>query len=121
MLVRKESIRSKNSLQGSPSLAALRAEVSLSPDFDRNLVQVANSNAMRYCHAMIRSFKDRDTQKVFEGQYLKKVPKDLTRTAERKLRIFNRAESLDDLRISPGNRLESLKGNRTGHMEYPCQ
>lgn len=61
---------------------------------------------------MIKSFKDRDSQKVFEGKYSKKVPKDLTRTAERKLRILNRAESLDDLRIPPGNRLEALKGNR---------
>ncbi len=63
---------------------------------------------------MIKSFKDRDTKKTFEGQYSKKVPKDLTRTAERKLRILNRAESIDDLRIPPGNRLESLKGNKKG-------
>ncbi|AKS24684.1 MAG: Plasmid maintenance system killer [Leptospirillum sp. Group II 'C75'] len=63
---------------------------------------------------MIKSFKDRETQKVFEGQHSSKLPQHLTRTAERKLRILHRAGSLGDLRIPPGNRLETLKGDRKG-------
>jgi proteic killer suppression protein len=63
---------------------------------------------------MIKSFKDRETQKVFEGHYSSKIPQNLTSSAERRLRILHRASSLDDLRIPPGNRLEAMKGNRKG-------
>ena len=63
---------------------------------------------------MIESIKDRETQKVFEGQHSSKLPQHLTRTAEKKLRILHRAGSLCDLRIPSGNRLETLKGDRKG-------
>ena len=80
----------------------------------RELILLVNSNAMRYHRSMIRSFGDRETQKIFEGRYSDKIPQYLTRQAERKLRILHRAGSLDDLRIPPGNRLEPLKGSRKG-------
>lgn len=63
---------------------------------------------------MIKSFRDRETQAFFGGQFSGRIPKSLTRSAERKLRILHRAGSLNDLRIPPGNRLEPLKGNRKG-------
>lgn len=63
---------------------------------------------------MIKSFKDPETQKVFEGCHSGKIPQNLTRSAERKLKILHRAASLNDLRIPPGNRLEALKGDRKG-------
>ena len=72
------------------------------------------NNVTRYYTLMIRSFKDRETQKIFEGRYSDKIPQKLTRVAERKLRILHRASLLEDLRIPPGNRLESLKGSREG-------
>ncbi|MCK4645566.1 MAG: type II toxin-antitoxin system RelE/ParE family toxin [Candidatus Aminicenantes bacterium] len=63
---------------------------------------------------MIRSFKCKETEKIFKRNYLKKYPVDMQRVALRKLRMLNRAEDLNDLRVPPGNRLEALKGKRKG-------
>jgi len=63
---------------------------------------------------MIRSFKCKDTEKVFNRFYSKKFPINIQRSALRKLRMINRAQNIQDLRIPPGNRLEELKGNRKG-------
>ena len=63
---------------------------------------------------MIKSFKCKETEKIFGRFYSKKFPIDVQRTALRKLRIRNRAEDLNDLRVPPGNRLEALKGKRKG-------
>jgi proteic killer suppression protein len=61
---------------------------------------------------MIRSFKCKETEKIFNRYYSKKFPNNIQRGALRKLRMLNRAESLQDLKVPPGNRLEELKGNR---------
>ncbi|MFC2158204.1 type II toxin-antitoxin system RelE/ParE family toxin [Acidobacteriota bacterium] len=61
---------------------------------------------------MIRSFKCKETENIFERSYSKKFPHDIQRTALRKLRMLNRASDLNDLRVPPGNRLENLKGDR---------
>lgn len=63
---------------------------------------------------MIRSFKDRETEKVFSGRYSRKLPTDIQHIAERKLIMIHRAASLSDLRVPPANRLESLRGERQG-------
>jgi proteic killer suppression protein len=63
---------------------------------------------------VIRSFKCKETEKIFNRIYSRKFPNDIQRTALRKLRMLNRAFSLQDLKIPPGNRLEELKGNRNG-------
>ncbi|MFC2158424.1 type II toxin-antitoxin system RelE/ParE family toxin [Acidobacteriota bacterium] len=63
---------------------------------------------------MIRSFKCKETEKIFERYYSKKFPHGIQRSALRKLRMLNRAIDLNDLRMPPGNRLESLKGDRKG-------
>ncbi|MBC8460759.1 MAG: type II toxin-antitoxin system RelE/ParE family toxin [Deltaproteobacteria bacterium] len=63
---------------------------------------------------MIRSFKCKETEKIFKRSYSKKYPVDMQRVALRKLRMLNRAEDLNDLRVPPGNRLEALKGKRKG-------
>jgi len=63
---------------------------------------------------VIRSFKCKETEKIFKGSYSKKYPVDMQRVALRKLRMLNRAEDLNDLRVPPGNRLEALKGKRKG-------
>lgn len=67
---------------------------------------------------MIRSFRNAGTQHVFDD-VLSKVavrtcPPDLWRVAQRKLDQLNQAESIDDLRAPPGNRLELLIGDRAG-------
>ena len=63
---------------------------------------------------MIRTFKDKETQKIFERQRSRKLPSDIQQVALRKLRMLNRAETLQDLRVPPANRLERLVGNRNG-------
>ena len=63
---------------------------------------------------MIRSFKCKETEKIFNRIYTKKFPTDMQRSALRKLRMLNRAENLNDLKVPPGNRLEALKGKRKG-------
>lgn len=63
---------------------------------------------------MIRSFADRETERVWRGQRSRRLPPDIQDTALRKLRLVNAARRLEDLRIPPGNRLEALSGNRRG-------
>jgi proteic killer suppression protein len=63
---------------------------------------------------VIKSFKDKETERIFKRFYSKKFPVDIQRAALRKLRMLNRAEDLSDLRVPPGNRLEALKGQRKG-------
>ena len=70
--------------------------------------------ALSYYSNVIRSFKDRETEKVWNQTFSKKLPTDIQRTALRKLFIINRAMNLDDLRIPPSNYLEKLKGDREG-------
>ena len=63
---------------------------------------------------MIRSFKSKETEKVWNRQYSKKFPTEIQQLARRKLIALNVADGLQDLRIPPGNRLEKLSGNRDG-------
>lgn len=67
---------------------------------------------------MIRSFKDKATEDIFNGTNSKvarkSCPQSLWKTAFRKLDQLDSVERLDDLRIPPGNRLEALKGDRKG-------
>lgn len=63
---------------------------------------------------MIRSFQDRETERIWRGQSSRRLPTDMQRAARRKLRMLNNAATLDDLRVPPANRLEALKGRRSG-------
>ncbi|MCH8123813.1 MAG: type II toxin-antitoxin system RelE/ParE family toxin [Bacteroidetes bacterium] len=67
---------------------------------------------------MIVSFSNQATEDVFDGKRSKRAskacPASLWRVATRKLDQLNQAELLDDLQSPPGNRLERLKGNRSG-------
>ncbi|MBI5715960.1 MAG: type II toxin-antitoxin system RelE/ParE family toxin [Chloroflexi bacterium] len=63
---------------------------------------------------MIKSFADKETEKVFKGDFSRKLPSDIQKTARRKLIYLNEADDLQDIRAVPGNRLESLKGKRAG-------
>ena len=63
---------------------------------------------------MIRSFRDKTTEAVFNGESPKGFPADLVKVARRKLRYLNAACDLGDLRSPPGNRLEALAGDRKG-------
>ncbi len=63
---------------------------------------------------MIRSFRDKATERLFHREPVKKFARPLQRSALRKLLLVDAAESLEDLRVPPGNRLEKLSGDREG-------
>jgi proteic killer suppression protein len=63
---------------------------------------------------MIKSFRDRDTERLFQRRPVRKLDSDIQKVALRKLRMLDAATVLDDLRLPPGNRLEKLKGDRAG-------
>ena len=63
---------------------------------------------------MIRSFADKEMERVWNEERSRKLPPDIQDTALRKLQLIEAAERIDDLRVPPGNRLEPLKGNRKG-------
>ena len=63
---------------------------------------------------MIKSFRDKETERLFDRQFSRRFPGNLHRIAWRKLAVLNAAERLDDLRVPPGNRLEKLSGTREG-------
>ncbi len=64
---------------------------------------------------MIESFKCKETKKIWQGEVSTKLPNQIQQLARRKLRMLNNALKLNDLRIPPNNRLELLRGNRSGH------
>jgi proteic killer suppression protein len=63
---------------------------------------------------MIKSFKNKETKKVYSREGSNKLPRDIQQVALRKLRMINNAKTLNDLRIPTANRLEKLIGNREG-------
>jgi proteic killer suppression protein len=63
---------------------------------------------------MIKSFRDKQTERLFSRRPLKKLGPQVQRVALRKLLILDAAVTLDDLRVPPGNRLEKLVGDRQG-------
>lgn len=63
---------------------------------------------------MIRFFACKETEKLFHGRFSTRLPQDVQRIAQRKLKQLNAAATLDFIRVPPGNRLEQLSGNRAG-------
>jgi len=63
---------------------------------------------------MIRSFRDKDAQRLWDRQRVRRLGPDVQRSALKRLARLDAAESLDDLRAFPGNRLERLRGDRAG-------
>ena len=63
---------------------------------------------------MIKGFQGKETGKLWAGERSRKLPQDIQQLARRKLRMLNNAHKLDDLRIPPANRLERLRGERSG-------
>ena len=63
---------------------------------------------------VLRSFRDKETARLWERQRSRRLDPTTQRAAMRKLVILDAAETLDDLRVPPGNRLEKLRGDRAG-------
>jgi proteic killer suppression protein len=63
---------------------------------------------------VIKTFKDAETQKIYQRERSRKLPSDIQQVALRKLRMINNAININDLRVPPANRLEKMSGNREG-------
>lgn len=63
---------------------------------------------------MIKSFRDREAEKIYYREISRRLPREIQQVALRKLRMINNAKNINDLRIPPANRLEKLSGNREG-------
>jgi proteic killer suppression protein len=63
---------------------------------------------------VIKSFRDKETEKVYGRERSAKLPSDIQQIVLRKLRMINNAQNINDLRIPPSNRLEKLSGDRAG-------
>ena len=63
---------------------------------------------------VIQTFSDRDTERLFHREPVRRFPAELQRAMLRKLVLVDAAEQLEDLRVPPGDRLEKLKGDRAG-------
>jgi proteic killer suppression protein len=63
---------------------------------------------------MIKSFRDSETERVFDRRFSRRLPNDIQTVALRKLRMLTNAVDLVDLRCPPANRLEKLSGDRAG-------
>ena len=63
---------------------------------------------------MIVSFRDREAERIWTGEFSRKLPTNIQETALTKLRILNAAVRLENLKVPPGNKLEALKGDRKG-------
>lgn len=72
------------------------------------------TNGLRYALGVLRSFRDKETEAVWRRQPARKFDANTQRVALRKLLILDAADTLGDLRVPPGNRLEKLKGDRAG-------
>ena len=78
------------------------------------LITLYVNNALRYYWRVIRSFRDKDTEAIWQRRYVKKLSPELSRLAYNKLVLINAAESINDVRVPRGNRLEKLAGSRAG-------
>ncbi|MFN4199172.1 MAG: type II toxin-antitoxin system RelE/ParE family toxin [Flavobacterium sp.] len=63
---------------------------------------------------MIKSFGDKETEKIWNGYQSKKLAVEIQNVARRKLRMINNAQNITDLKVPPANRLEKLHGNLQG-------
>ncbi|MCP5279924.1 MAG: type II toxin-antitoxin system RelE/ParE family toxin [Thiobacillus sp.] len=63
---------------------------------------------------MIHDFADKETEKIWRQLVSRRLPGEIQQTALRKLFMLDKAQSLDDVRIPPANRLEAIKGDRKG-------
>lgn len=63
---------------------------------------------------MIRNFADKETKKIYNQKFSKKLPQSIQKVALRKLIMLDNATNINDLRIPPANHLEQLVGDREG-------
>ena len=79
-----------------------------------SLITCCVNNALRYHEWVLRSFRDKETEAIWHRQRSRRLDGPVQRVAWRKLAMLDAAETLTDLLIPPGNRLEKLTGDRAG-------
>ena len=77
-------------------------------------IKFDNCHVAHYIKNMIRTFANRETQELFTKGQSRRLPPDIIRRAIRRLEYIDLADTLDDLKILPSNRLHPLKGSRRG-------
>jgi len=82
--------------------------------FTGRFITLDNNNTGRYYLCMIKSFAEKETEKLFNRQFSKKPPQNIQYNARTKLEILDSANVLQDLTIPPGNQLEGLSGSQKG-------
>lgn len=65
---------------------------------------------------MLKSFADKESERIWNGQHSKRLPITIQQRALNKLAMMSQAADLNDLKIPPANRLEALKGDRSGQF-----
>ena len=79
-----------------------------------SIVTFVDSIGKRYHCPVIRSFRGKDAEAIWHRRYVKKLSPELAKLTYNKLALINAAESINDLRVPPSNRLEKLSGDRAG-------
>ena len=80
----------------------------------RPVVTLDSNNDICYYSIVIHSFDCKETERLFNREFSRKIPEGLHRNALRKLWMLDAAIELSTLRVPPGNRLETLHGKRSG-------
>jgi toxin HigB-1 len=78
------------------------------------LIALDNCHVTIYCISMIKTFANKETQRLFVTGKSKRIPSDLLRRAIRRLEFIHFANGINDLLVPPSNRLHALKGDRKG-------
>jgi toxin HigB-1 len=78
------------------------------------IVTLVVSIGKRYYRLVIRSFRGKDAEAIWHRRYVKRLSPELAKLTYNKLALINAAESINDLRVPPGNHLEKLSGDRAG-------
>ena len=68
----------------------------------------------RYIVSMIKTFKCKETEQIYNQQFSKKLPSAIQKIALRKLIMMDNAANIQDLKVPPSNHLEKLSGDRAG-------
>ena len=83
------------------------------------LITCCVNNASRYHRYVLRSFRDKETEAIWHRRRSRRLDGPVQRVAWRKLAMLDAAETLTDLLIPPGNRLDKLSGDRAGQSSIP--
>jgi proteic killer suppression protein len=77
-------------------------------------IMLDDNNVIRYYSSMIKTLRDKETEKIFCRAFSRRLPHAIQKVAMRKLWMLDAATDLNSLRVPPSNHLEALHGDREG-------